>query len=32
GFKCQIIELNIELKENFKEKLYQYIRSFNVAS
>ncbi|MGH2267584.1 tetraacyldisaccharide 4'-kinase [Campylobacter taeniopygiae] len=29
GFKCQIIELNIELKENFKEKLHQYVRSFD---
>ncbi|TKX30000.1 tetraacyldisaccharide 4'-kinase [Campylobacter estrildidarum] len=29
GFKCQIIELNIELKENFKERLHQYVRSFD---
>ncbi|KAA6224968.1 MULTISPECIES: tetraacyldisaccharide 4'-kinase [unclassified Campylobacter] len=32
GFKCQIIELSIILSENFKEKLQNYIRSFNVAS
>lgn len=32
GFKCQIIELNIELKENFKQILHEYIRSFDVAS
>lgn len=32
GFKYQIIELNIQLMPNFKEKLDNYIGSFNVAS
>jgi len=31
GFKCQIIQLDIELKEKLKEKLKAYIRSFDVV-
>ncbi|MBK1971824.1 tetraacyldisaccharide 4'-kinase [Campylobacter sp. TTU-622] len=31
GFKCQIIELNIELEDSFKKVLQSYIRSFNAA-
>lgn len=31
GFKCQIIELNIKLDSRLKEKLQNYIRSFNGA-
>ncbi len=28
GFKCQIIELNIELSEHLKEEIKKYVRSF----
>ncbi len=30
GFKCEIIELNIEISEPLKEKIKQYLRSFNA--
>ncbi|MBS4275029.1 tetraacyldisaccharide 4'-kinase [Campylobacter vulpis] len=30
GFKCEIIELNVELSENFKEQLKAYVRSFDA--
>ncbi|EAI3205125.1 tetraacyldisaccharide 4'-kinase, partial [Campylobacter jejuni] len=28
GFKCQIIELNIELKDSLREKIKTYIKEF----
>lgn len=32
GFKCEIIELNVELSENFKKQLIAYVRSFDAIS
>ena len=32
GFKCEIIELNVELSQNFKEHLKAYVRSFNAIN
>lgn len=32
GFKCQVIELNVELEEKLKEELKKYIRSFCAFS
>ena len=32
GFKCEIIELNVELSEKFKKLLKAYVRSFDALS